>query len=41
MTHDIIIGVVGFFIGGAVTAASTKLFGWFSKQEASVAKKIP
>lgn len=39
MTFNILSFLVGVFVGGALTAASTKLFGWFKKQEASV--KLP
>ena len=38
---DLISFGLGILAGGAATAASTKLFGWFSKQDASIAKKVP
>lgn len=41
MIHDVILGAICFFAGGAATAASTKLFGWFTKQETSIKTKIP
>lgn len=41
MIHNVILVAVGILVGGAATAASTKLFGWFAKQDASVIKKLP
>lgn len=41
MIKDVIQLAVGFFAGGAVTAMSSKLLGWFNKQETSIETKIP
>jgi len=41
MIFDVLSFAIGVFVGGAAVAASAKLLGWFNKQEASVAKKIP
>lgn len=38
---DLLLFAVGFIAGGAATAASAKLLGWFNKQEASIRAKLP
>lgn len=38
---DLISFGIGVLAGGGITAASAKIFGWFQKQDASIAKKLP
>jgi hypothetical protein len=41
MIFDFLSFVIGVLVGGAAAAASAKFLGWFQKQDASIAKKLP
>jgi hypothetical protein len=41
MIRDILLLAGGFLVGGAVTAWSAKVLGFFQKQDKSVAAKLP